>query len=118
MKLLITVSVSGLSGERNAYTSVLSAEGSSEISGASRWLEAEAVPGPELRMTAATRASVTSAAAPRATATLRMRDVLLCGWPRRQLPAGVNARHSPGARDRFTRVATRPGLRARARRRT
>ena len=36
MKLLMIVSVSGLSGERNAYTSVLSADGSSEISGASR----------------------------------------------------------------------------------
>src|SRR5690348_17422598 len=34
------VNVFGLSGLRNAYRSVLSAVGSSEISGASRWLEA------------------------------------------------------------------------------
>jgi len=34
------VTVSGRSGLRNAYVSVLSAEGSSEISGASRWLDA------------------------------------------------------------------------------
>src|SRR5690349_23654894 len=34
------VNVFGLSGLRNAYRSVLSAVGSSEISGASRWLDA------------------------------------------------------------------------------
>src|SRR5579859_28107 len=34
------VNVLGLSGLRNAYRSVLSAVGSSEISGASRWLDA------------------------------------------------------------------------------
>jgi hypothetical protein len=39
------VTVSGLSGLRNAYVSVLSAEGSSEINGASRWLDAWAAEG-------------------------------------------------------------------------
>ena len=39
------VTVSGLSGLRNAYVSVLSAEGSSEIRGASRWLDAWAAEG-------------------------------------------------------------------------
>ena len=34
------VKVLGLSGLRNAYRSVLSAVGSSEMSGASRWLDA------------------------------------------------------------------------------
>ena len=37
-----SVTVSGLSGLVNAYTSVLSAFGSPAISGASRWLEAVA----------------------------------------------------------------------------
>src|SRR5690348_12228149 len=37
MKLAIRVTVSGLSGETNAYVSVPSATGSLEISGASRW---------------------------------------------------------------------------------
>src|SRR5205823_213456 len=57
------VTVSGLSGLRNAYRSVLSALGSCEISGASRWLEAFAVPGPEPRTTTATATAVASAAA-------------------------------------------------------
>src|SRR5690349_25140397 len=105
MKLLMIVSVSGLSGDRNAYRSVLSADGSSEISGASRWLDADAVLGPEPRSSAAVRASVISAAAPRATASLRMRVVLLRGMacPRRTEVAGVNAPDSPAAGYRFTR---------------
>ena len=36
IQLLMIVTVSGLSGLRNAYVSVLSADGSSEINGASR----------------------------------------------------------------------------------
>ena len=39
MKLAMSVTVSGRSGLTNAYTSVLSATGSFEISGASRWLD-------------------------------------------------------------------------------
>src|SRR5207253_3043693 len=57
------VTVSGLSGLRNAYRSVLSAEGSSEISGASRWLDAFAADGLEPR---ATRPKTSAAAAPAA----------------------------------------------------
>lgn len=41
----MSVVVSGLSGLTKAYTSVLSYWGVPEISGASRWLEAEAAPG-------------------------------------------------------------------------
>src|SRR5574340_264688 len=40
IQLETIVNVLGLSGLRNAYRSVLSAVGSSEISGASRWLDA------------------------------------------------------------------------------
>ena len=40
IQLDTTVKVLGLSGLRNAYRSVLSAVGSSEINGASRWLDA------------------------------------------------------------------------------
>src|SRR5215472_13983227 len=40
------VTVSGLSGLTNAYTSVLSIAGSAATSGASRWLDATAAPGP------------------------------------------------------------------------
>ena len=54
------VTVSGLSGLRNAYTSVRSALGSSAISGASRWLDALAADGPVPLITAATAASTTS----------------------------------------------------------
>ena len=39
MKFAMSVTASGLSGLTNAYTSVLSATGSFEISGASRWLD-------------------------------------------------------------------------------
>lgn len=44
-KSAMTVVVSGLSGLTNAYRSVLSYCGCPEISGASRWEEAEAAPG-------------------------------------------------------------------------
>ena len=59
------VTVLGLSGLRNAYRSVLSALGSSEISGASRWLEAVPALGPEPTTAAASAEIVT---APRAAA--------------------------------------------------
>src|SRR5919201_4719090 len=64
------VTVSGLSGLRNAYRSVLSADGSSEISGASRWLEAAAVDGPEPRTAAVIPTPAATAAARSASAIL------------------------------------------------
>src|SRR5436309_13589700 len=66
------VAVSGLSGLRNAYRSVLSAEGSSEISGASRWLEAVAAAGPEPRVARPTPSAAPAAADRRANACLRI----------------------------------------------
>src|SRR6476659_2321701 len=58
MTLARIVTVPGLSGLRNAYRSVRSADGSSAISGASRWLDAAPVPGP--RIVAPTAAAATS----------------------------------------------------------
>ena len=53
----------GLSGLRNAYRSVRSADGSSAISGASRWLDAAPFPGPSIvAPTAAAAASRPTAA--------------------------------------------------------
>src|SRR5215210_4898501 len=65
--------VSGRSGLRNAYVSVLSAEGSSEINGASRWLEAWAAEGlpPQDDAAAAIRAAEATAAR-RTNASLRI----------------------------------------------
>src|SRR5919199_6704136 len=72
------VTVSGLSGLTNAYRSVLSADGSSEMSGASRWLDAVAAVGPP-PVAARTTASAASAAAPRsATTSFRMTHDSLC----------------------------------------
>src|SRR2546423_6976105 len=73
----MSVTVSGRSGLRNAYVSVLSAEGSSEIKGASRWLDASAAEGlPPRDVNAAS--SAPTAAAPRSrTASLRMVGLLL-----------------------------------------
>ena len=58
----------GLSGERNAYRSVLSAVGSCEMSGASRWLEAVAVPGPSPRVATTTPSTAATAATSRPSA--------------------------------------------------
>src|SRR5689334_12681953 len=55
------VSVFGLSGLRNAYRSVLSAVGSSEISGASRCEEALLDPGDRRPMNSAASAAPTTA---------------------------------------------------------
>src|SRR5215467_11355419 len=66
------VTVSGLSGLRNAYTSVRSALGSSEISGASRWLDAGAADGPVPYSTAARAAATTAIAAAASTRGLLM----------------------------------------------
>src|ERR671923_192998 len=75
------VRVLGLSGLRNAYRSVLSAAGSSEMSGASRWLEALPASGCVPRVNAASRIA---AAAPRKTsASLRILLRLLSSTGRR-----------------------------------
>src|SRR3990172_7130662 len=63
-----TVTVFGLSGLRKAYRSVRSADGSSEMSGASRWLEAVPFPGPSVAgpttAAAASRPTVATAVIP------------------------------------------------------
>src|SRR4029079_4227304 len=97
------VRVFGRSGLRNAYRSVLSAVGSSEISGASRWLDAWLEPGP--------RRATKSAASTAPTTASRMNAQCLCirvrllsdgrsvgdagwSWP-------SYAAHSPQPPDRF-----------------
>src|SRR5215472_6505709 len=54
MKFAINVTKPGRSLLTNAYTSVLSTAGSAAISGASRWLDARAPPGPRTAAPAAT----------------------------------------------------------------
>src|SRR6266516_1649094 len=93
------VTASGLSGLRNAYRSVLSALGSCEMSGASRWLEAFAVPGLEPRTTTATATAVASAAA-RASAIPLMVRLLFRGW---------DGADSSRLADRFAVNQNRPG---------
>src|SRR5713101_2912095 len=77
------VAVSGLSGDTNAYRSVLSAVGSSEISGASRWLEAPAGSAPLPRV------ATTAPSAARAAATNRPRTSVLTS----ATPLSATARH-------------------------
>src|ERR671912_609811 len=67
------VTVSGRSGLRNAYRSVLSAVGSSEIDGASRWLEPAPADGPR----PCRRAAMTATAASATTATVTLRIEML-----------------------------------------
>src|SRR5215831_5724884 len=71
------VTVSGLSGLRNAYRSVLSADGSSEMSGASRWLDALAADGPDPRATRVATRAAAPATARKTKATLR---IVLCSF--------------------------------------
>src|SRR4029077_2085041 len=97
------VKVLGLSGLRNAYRSVLSAVGSSEISGASRWLDAWLVLG--------ARRPTKSAGSPAAAATrrlgayffMRVDSFLVDGRVvfSGALHVAVVAPHSAGAQDRF-----------------
>src|SRR5436190_6798951 len=91
--LAISVTVSGLSGLRNAYVSVLSADGSSAISGASRWLDAVAAAGLEPRIARPTTSAVAAVAATRTNASFRIVLTLLsdgrsvsapCRWPSRR----------------------------------
>src|SRR2546421_11571479 len=95
------VTVSGLSGLRNTYRSVLSAVGSSEMSGASRWLEALLELGARRAPKSASR--VAAAAARRMNAYLRIRATPFSdgrsgrrafGWP-------SYAAHSHHRRERF-----------------
>src|SRR6266540_6951039 len=109
------VTVSGLSGLRNAYVSVLSAEGSSEINGASRWLDAWAAEGLPPRDASAAMSAAEAAAARRTNASLRIVLSLLsdgrldvCGlsWPSRRrcfARRGESVRAS-AARDDLDRV--------------
>src|SRR6266576_4848848 len=69
------VTVSGRSGLRNAYVSVLSAEGSSEINGASRCLNARAAAGLPPRDASAVNNAPKAAAARTRTASFR---IVLC----------------------------------------
>src|SRR6266508_4364633 len=71
------VTVSGRSGLRNAYVSVLSADGSSEINGASRWLDAWAAEGLPPRDANATISAAEAAAARRTNASFRIALSLL-----------------------------------------
>src|SRR5438094_9329529 len=73
----MSVTVSGRSGLRKAYVSVLSAEGSSEINGASRWLEAWAADGVPPRDVRAANSAPTAAAPTRRSASLRIVGLLL-----------------------------------------
>jgi hypothetical protein len=66
------VTVSGLSGLRNTYVSVLSADGSSEIRGASRWLDALAAEGLPPREASAAISATEAVAARRTNASLRI----------------------------------------------
>ncbi len=94
------VIVSGLSGLRNAYRSVLSAVGSSEIAGASRWLDALTPSGPGPLRAAATIAPTASADASPRYMSYRMVSLSrrLVGYE----PPGSNAPHSPTSDNRFT----------------
>src|SRR5581483_4930945 len=103
------VTVFGLSGLRNTYRSVLSAVGSSEISGASRWLEALLEPG--ARRAPKSASIVAPAAASRMNAYLRIRVAPFSdgrsvdsgwGWP-------SYAAHSQHPTDRFGRVRESSG---------
>src|SRR5215831_19913304 len=65
MKFATSVTKPGRSGLTNAYTSVLSTAGSAAISGASRWLDAPASPGPRAATPAAKASPSAASAVPR-----------------------------------------------------
>src|SRR3954468_9176863 len=79
IQLAMIVVVSGLSGLTNAYRSVLSYWGCPEISGASRWLEAEAAPGSSVATPAAASPPAASALAIRVAMLLRPEPLLEIG---------------------------------------
>src|SRR4029450_12707904 len=102
------VTVSGLSGLRNAYVSVLSAEGSSEINGASRWLDACAADGLPCVASAAMTA-VEAAATRRTKASFRIVLLLLSGISTSCMSALIRSagRTGSAARDDLDHVAVR-----------
>src|SRR3954452_18392324 len=85
--MIVTVSV--LSGDTNAYRSVLSAVGSCEMSGASRWLDAVAACGLPPRVAATAPSAARSAASARPSASF-LTDELLCRR-RPGMDAGIGA---------------------------
>src|SRR5262249_45551574 len=91
------VNVLGLSGLRNAYRSVLSAVGSSEISGASRWLDALLELGARRPMKSASR--VIPAAARQTIANFRIVRLFLQTGRGRGVRAAVGCRSFAGPRD-------------------
>ena len=99
------MTVFGLSGLRNAYRSVLSALGSSEISGASRWLEAVPALGPEPTTAAPSAVIATAPRAAAASAAFFMVPTLLRRW-------SLDSPRSAECGDRFDRDfgANRNGL--------
>src|ERR1700693_5185789 len=96
------VSVLGLFGLRNAYRSVLSAVGSSEISGASRWLDAVLVLGARRPTNRASKAAAAATRRIGAYFFMRGGSFLVHGRGRcRGSNVAVVAPHSPDAQDRF-----------------
>src|ERR1700758_2323052 len=85
------VAVDGLSGDTNAYRSVLSAVGSCEISGASRWLDA-------LAATVLPRCATAKPSAVSAATTTSARKLLFTATP-----SVEGRRNSPDRADRFGR---------------
>src|SRR5438128_1878266 len=100
------VVVSGLSGLTNAYTSVLSYWGVPEISGASRWLEAEAAPGCSAVTPAAASAPAASAPHTRVARVLRPPPLLEIGVMPSVLMSNLpDARHSERWWGRIGRIS-------------
>ena len=88
-----SVVVSGLSGLTNAYTSVLSNCGCPEMSGASRWLDALAVPGSSAVTPTAASPPVASAPQTRVARLLRPTNPLVKGvMPSVLCPKAVSRR--------------------------
>src|SRR5712691_4224565 len=95
------VTVSGRSGLRNAYVSVLSAEGSSEINGASRWLDACAAVGLPPRDASAATSAAVAPAATRTNASFRIVRSLLSDGRLGCADGRRNGPDSPAVVDRF-----------------
>src|SRR6266550_961190 len=90
------VTVSGLSGDRNAYRSVLSAVGSSEINGASRWLDA--IPALGLGPVTAAMPTATVSAPRKAAASRSVRFIPTSPFERRALGDDAAGSHRPAKR--------------------
>src|SRR5215472_12592271 len=97
MKFAINVTKPGRSGLTNAYTSVLSTAGSAAMSGASRWLDADAPTGPRMAIPVAKlNPNAASAALARRSLVVRIVSSLggvVLAWVRSCFTAGwVNVR--------------------------